>query len=64
MTIVVKNTVINKERFILADKGASGVRVWLADLPAPLRYITISTKTNTESEQILAEINEKMQKKA
>ena len=64
MTIVVKNTVINKERFILADKGASSVRIWMTDLPAPLRYITISTKNNAESEQILAEINEKMQKKA
>ena len=62
MTIMIKNTVINKERFILADKGASCVRVWLTGLPAPLRYTTISTKNNVESEQILAEINEKMQK--
>ena len=60
---MIKNTVINKERFICADKGASSVRVWLTDLPAPLRYITIGTKNNAESEQILAEINEKMQKK-
>ena len=63
MTIKIKNTVINTDRFIYAAIGATAVQVWMEGLPATRQFTTISIRNQAEGEKILEEINTKMQKK-
>ena len=63
MTIKVKDTVINTDRFIYATIGMTAVQVWMEGLPATRQFTTISIRSQEEGEKILEEINEKMQKR-
>lgn len=63
MTIKVKDTVINTDRFIYAAIGMTSVQVWMEGLPATRQFTAISIRSQEEGEKILEEINEKMQKK-
>ena len=63
MTIKIKNTVINTDRFIYATIGATAVQVWMEGLPTTRQFTTISIRNQAEGEKILEEINTKMQKK-
>lgn len=64
MTILVKNTVINTERFISAEVVSSCVRVYMDGLPAPNNYILIRTHSEDAAKDIIKLIHEKMKKKA
>ena len=63
MTIKVKDTVINTDRFIYATIGMTVVQVWMEGLLATRQVTTISIRSQEEGEKILEEINEKMQKR-
>ena len=64
MTIRIKDTVINTDRFIYATIVASAVQVWMVGLPDTRPFTTISIRNKEEGEKILEEINTKMRKKA
>ena len=64
MTIQIKDIVINTERFIFAGFGnSSTIRIWMEGMPSPTHYITIRVKNYEEGLEVLAEINEKCNKK-
>ena len=63
MTIKVKDTVINADRFIYATIVMTSVQVWMEGLPAARQFTTIPIESQEEGEKILEEINEKMQKR-
>ena len=64
MTIQIKDVVINTNRFIYADFGTlTTIRIWMEGLPARTDYITISVGSHEEGLEILAEINDKCNKK-
>ena len=63
MTIKIKDTVINTDRFIYATIVSTSVQVWMEGLPATRQFTTIPVRNKEEGEKILAEINTKMQKK-
>ena len=64
MTILVKNTVINVERFIAAEVVSTCVRVYMDGLPAPTNYILIHTHSGEAAKDLVKIIHEKMVKKA
>lgn len=63
MTIKIKDTVINTDRFIYATIGMTAVQVWMEGLPTTRQFTTIPIKSKEEGEKILEEINTKMQKR-
>ena len=63
MTIKVKDTVINTDRFIYATIVMTSVQVWMEGLLAARQFTTIHNESKEEGEKILEEINEKMQKR-
>lgn len=59
MTILVKNTVINVERFIAAEVVGTCVRVYMDGLPAPTNYILIRAHSENAAKDLVKIIYEK-----
>ena len=63
-SIIVRNMVINLNKFIYAEQINDNIRVYLTDLPAPHNYAFIRCKNQADAKEVLAYINDQIEKKA
>ena len=63
MTILVKDTAINVERFIAAEVVGCSVRVYMDGLLTPGGYISISTCGEDVAKDLVKIIHKKMEKR-
>ena len=59
-SIIIRNIVINLNKFIYAEQINNVVRVYLTDLPAPHNYTFIRCKNQDDAKEILAYINDQI----
>ena len=62
-TIMVRNVVINLDKFIYAEKLTLSIRVYFEGLPAPHNFAVIHCDGKNDCQQVLEYINEQIKSK-
>lgn len=59
-SIVVKNVVINLDKFICAEAGCSIIKVYLEGMPSPHNYVVIKCDKKENCQDVLEYINKQI----